>query len=45
MNTVRIICLPIRMCSRDKNHGVLLFHKPSDNEGMGGIFRFNRNQS
>ncbi len=35
MNTVRIICLPIRMCSRDKNHGVILFQKFLDTEDTG----------
>ena len=35
MNTVRIICLPIRMCSRDKNHSVILFQKLPEFEDTG----------
>ncbi len=51
MNTVRIICLPIRMCSRDKNHSVILFQKHPDNGGTesreknNALFVFERNLS
>lgn len=35
MSIVRIICLRIRMYSRDKNHGVILFQKLLDTEDTG----------